>query len=136
MHDFCGRVVHAFDGKGDGALHAIEVIVEAETLEHEEGCRDTTQAQFRRQVAQEKVLNLLDSQLGLLQVEGRSIALGLDELAHAFRSRYIILRGKGTLFLSNGKQKQKICCRIVISLDYFRKKLAVVNRKSYLCTRK
>ena len=38
VHHFRTGIVEVLDGEGDGSLHSVEVVVDAESLQHEKGC--------------------------------------------------------------------------------------------------
>ena len=82
MNNFRGRVTHILDGEGYSAFNTIEVIVQPQTLQHEEGSSDTTQPQFTAEGTEEEILDFLDSQLCLLQIQRRAVAFWFDEFTH------------------------------------------------------
>mgnify|MGYP003303917133 CR=1 FL=1 len=73
VHHLCHSLAHVLYGEGNGALYAVQVVVQAKAAKHEQGCSNSAQAQLSGETAQEKILNLLDGQLCLLQVECRFI---------------------------------------------------------------
>ena len=82
MHHLRLGVAELFDGEGDGALHAVEVVIDAQTLQDEEGCRDAAKAQLGAEVLLEKLLYQFDALLCLHAVEKRAVACRFDKSAH------------------------------------------------------
>ena len=78
-------VAQAFDGECYGALYTVEVVVDAKTLEYEQGCGDATQTQLCGEVGLKEVLDELYTLLGLLQVEKGLVVFWFDELTHNLR---------------------------------------------------
>ncbi len=65
-------------------LHAIQVVVDTQTLHHEQRSRDTLQSKLCRKVLLEEVLYLLYAQLGLTSVEQRFVTIRFNNVAHIF----------------------------------------------------
>ena len=47
MNHLCLGVAQIFDGEGDGTLHTVQIVVDTQTLQHEEGGSHTAQAKLR-----------------------------------------------------------------------------------------
>jgi hypothetical protein len=110
VYDLSLGIAQVLDGKGDGTLHAIQVVVDAQSLQDEEGCCDTTQTQLRREVLLKEILDEFDALLRLLRIEQRIIVQGFDDLSHVkaysdFACKDITfiayLQAKPELFLQN-----------------------------------
>ena len=84
-------VTKVFNGEGHGTLHAVKVVVDAESLEHKERSRDTAQPKLGGKVLLEKVLNKLDAMLGLFGVEQLGIVYWLNNFAHLKRLFVVIV---------------------------------------------
>ena len=69
VYYLCFSVTQILDGKTNRPLHPIEVVVDAQSLENEQGGGDATQAQFGGKVLLKKVFYLLDAPLCLLHVQ-------------------------------------------------------------------
>ena len=65
VNDFGFPLVHAPDGEGDGALHAVEVVVEAGPGEDDHGRRDPQQGELGGEIDLEHVLDGLDGFFGI-----------------------------------------------------------------------
>ena len=64
------------------ALYAIEVVVDAETLQYKErGCY-TTEAKFCTQVLLEKLFYQFDTHFGLAHIQQRLVPFGFNQFAH------------------------------------------------------
>ena len=82
VHHLSPCVTHILDGERHRTLHAVQVVVDAQSLQHEQRCRHTAQPQFRRQVLLKEVLNLLDTLLRLTHVQQSLIPLRANHLTH------------------------------------------------------
>ena len=75
-------IAQILDGEGDSTLHAIQIVVDAQPLQHKEGGRHTTQTQFSAEVSLKKLFYQFDTLLRLTHVEQALIAYRLNNLAH------------------------------------------------------
>ena len=66
------------DRERHSALHTVQVVVDTQSLQHEERCRHTTQTQFRRQVLLEEFLNQFNTLFRLSRVEQTLIVYGFN----------------------------------------------------------
>ena len=85
-------IVHVLDREADGALHAVQVVVDAKPAKHEKRRRDATQTQLVAEAAQEYVLYILDSLLRLVQIQQRLISFRFQKFAHIFNCSAICLQ--------------------------------------------
>ena len=69
-------VAQVLDREGDCTLNAVQVVVDTHPLQHKQRGRDATQTQLGREIKLEKLLNLLDTQLGLAHVEEGLVSFG------------------------------------------------------------
>ena len=74
---------HIGDVKGDGALHAVEVVVQAGIFLHEQGSGDTAQIQRLPQIHLKIALDELDGPLHLVGGQRRLVAGRDRQFAHA-----------------------------------------------------
>ena len=75
-------VAEVFDGERHGAFHTVQVVVYAESLEHEQRCRDAAQPQLGRQVGLEELFYQLYPLFGLPHVQQRLVAFRAYQSAH------------------------------------------------------
>ena len=75
LHDFSLSAVNFLDRKIDLALHAVEVVIDAVALFHDERCGHSVQCQRKGQCLLKQILDILDCVLRFTQGEGRSVAL-------------------------------------------------------------
>ena len=91
-------------GEGDGALHAVEVVVHTQALQHEEGCCDALQPQFGAQVLLEEVFNQFDALLRLTLIEQSLVSCRFNQFTHTLKFSFLLpcfkFFGKGTYNLS------------------------------------
>ena len=80
--DHLGGVLHPVDLKGDGALHPVQVIVEAGGGGDEQGGRHPVQAQGTGEAVLEQTLEQADGLLGLIEAEEGAVSLGNDGFSH------------------------------------------------------
>ena len=82
MHDFRLRVSHILDPERHRALDPVEVIIDAESLEHKKRGRDPVKPQLGRKVKLEEILDLFDGQLRLPLVKQGAVPPGFNQVAH------------------------------------------------------
>ena len=85
-------VAQILDGERDGTLHPVQVVVDAQTLQHEQRRRHTAQTQLRGQVLLEKLLNQFNTLLRLLHVQQTGIFLRFNQLTHLRFFRFCVQR--------------------------------------------
>ena len=68
--------------KGHGALHAVQVVVEAGAAVHEQGCGDAAQVQRVAEVRLKGALDKGDGPLQLVVGQGHLVTGGDEQLAH------------------------------------------------------
>ena len=73
---------HIRDIKSHGALHAVQVIVEAGAAVHEQGSGDPAQVQRVAEVCLEGILDEGDGPLQLIVGQGHFVTGGNEQLAH------------------------------------------------------
>ena len=108
-------VAQVFDGERHSALHAVEVVVDTQSLEHEQGGGDTPQTQLGAKVLLEKVLDEFNALLCLFGVEQGLIIDRLDELAHAMQilkiaakvRTFCVIASKNPKILSYSQQNKQ-----------------------------
>ena len=84
MHHLCLLVAEVFDGERNGTLHAVKVVVDAETLQNEEGSGDAAQMQLSGKVLLEEVFYQFDALLGLVYVKQGGVMFGINKCAHIY----------------------------------------------------
>ena len=84
MHHFGLSISQIFDGKSHGTLHAVQVIIDAQPLQHKERGRHTAQPQFGGKVLLKEILNQLNALLRAAHVEQGMITFGLNQFTHIF----------------------------------------------------
>ena len=107
VHHLGHGIVHVLDGEADGALHAVEVVVDAQAPQHEERRRDATKPQLGTEAAQEKVFYLLYCLLCLAEVQQGFVPGRLQEFAHDYlriNALSFKIQCKGRAFISNCQQ--------------------------------
>lgn len=82
MNNFCLGVTQVLDGERHRALHAIEVIVDAQALHHKQRCRHTRQTQFGCQILLKEILDQLNALLRLMLVKQGLVMLRSNDFAH------------------------------------------------------
>ena len=78
VHHFGTGIAQVFDGERYGALHTVQVVVDAKALQHKQRSCYTAQAQLGGEVLLEKLLNQFNALLRLLHVEQGFIVFGND----------------------------------------------------------
>ena len=73
---------HVGDVKADGALHAVEVVVQAGAAIDEQGRRDPVEVQAEGEVALEILVDQFNGPLELVVAQGHFVAGGDGESAH------------------------------------------------------
>ena len=86
VNDFGFPLVHAPDREGDGALHAVEVVVEAGPGEDDHGRRDPQQGELGGEIDLEHVLDGLDGFFRLLGA-AKQVAVMLGKIQGHTRFR-------------------------------------------------
>ena len=76
---------HVGDVEGDGALHAVQVVVQARAPVHEQRGGDPVQVQPEGEVALEVLVDELNGPLELVVGQGHFVAAGDGELAHVIK---------------------------------------------------
>ena len=84
MHHLRLLVAEVFDGERNRTLHAVKVVVDAETLQNEEGSSDAAQMQLSGKVLLEEVFYQFDALLGLVYVEQGGVMFGINKCAHIY----------------------------------------------------
>jgi len=80
LHDFDALVRHIHQIKGDRSLDAVQVVVQAAFLFHEQRGADAGQMQLLADLLLEGVADILDGLLGLADVQGRFIVLRQSQI--------------------------------------------------------
>ena len=117
VHHLGLSVAEILDGECHCPLNTVQVIVDAQPLQHEERRRHATQPEFRRQVLLEELLNQLDALLRLPHVEQRFIVYRFDNLSHIFCLCFI-LAAKVSHLLQICKQNTKYFRKMTQILDF------------------
>ena len=73
---------HIGDVKGDGAFHAVQVVVQACGAVHEQGSGDTVKVQAHRQVVLEIRVDQLNGALEFVVGQRHTVAGGDGQFAH------------------------------------------------------
>ena len=112
VHHLGLGVAQILDGETHRSLHTIQVVINAQSLQHEERCRHAAQPQLRRKVLLKEILDQFDTLLRLFCVEQRLVHHGLNDLSHIsvyaqLTLQLYLLRCKGTHKISICKQKRK-----------------------------
>ena len=74
---------HVGDVEGDGALHTVQVIIQAGVLPDEQGSGDPAQIQRLSQIDLEVTLDELNGALHLIDGQRRLVTGGNENLTHA-----------------------------------------------------
>ena len=82
VHHLAPVAAHRGDVEAHGALHAVEVVVQAGFLPHEQRGRHAPQIQRVAELLLEIVLDKFDGELGVKGAKRRSIALGDRDFIH------------------------------------------------------
>ena len=82
MNDLSLCVTQILDGEGDGPLHTVQIVVDTQSFQDEQGGCDTTQTKLCGEVLLKEVFNKFDALLGLLRIEQGLIVQGFDYLSH------------------------------------------------------
>ena len=82
MHHLRSLFAKVLDREGDGTLNTVQVIVDSESLKHEERRCHTTETKLRTEVLLKEIFYLLDALLRMLHVEQSFIAFRLYQFAH------------------------------------------------------
>ena len=77
-------IAQILDREGNGPLHTVQIIVDSQSFENEQGCRDATQTEFCGEVLLKEVLNKFDTLLCLFGIEQGLIMQGFDYLSHFY----------------------------------------------------
>ena len=72
------------DVKGDGALHAVQVVIEAGGGFHEKRRRDTAQIEIAAEGVLEHPLDEADGLLGIVERKAAAVACRDEHLTHGF----------------------------------------------------
>ena len=94
MHHLRRGVAHILYRETHGALHSVQVVVDAESLHNEQRRRNASQLQFRGKVHLEEFLYHLDSMLRLFHVEKSLICFRFYQIAHIFLDSFSKLTAK------------------------------------------
>ena len=76
---------HVGDVKAHGALHAVQIVVEAGAPVHEQGGGDTVEVQPEGEAALEVLVDELNGPLEFVVGQGHFVAGGDGELAHVIK---------------------------------------------------
>ena len=90
MHHLCLGITQILDGEGNRSLHTVQVVVDTQSLEHEERCGYTAQSKLRTEVLLEEFLNQFNALLGLSHIKHRLIVDGLHNLTHCRSNLYFL----------------------------------------------
>ena len=72
------------DVKGDGALHTVQIIVQAGGRFHKKRRRDTTEVQIAAEGILEHTLDKADGLLGIVERKAAAVACRDEHLTHGF----------------------------------------------------
>ena len=84
MHHLSLLFAKVFNWERNRTLHAVKVVVDAETLQNEEGSGDAAQMQLSGKVLLEEVFYQFDALLGLVYVEQGGVMFGINKCAHIY----------------------------------------------------
>ena len=87
------RIAQVLDGKRHGAFHTVQIVVDTQSLQHKQGSRHTTQAQFRGDILLEKLFNQFNTLLRLFHVEQGYVIDGFYQLTHNLCFHFYRLSG-------------------------------------------
>ena len=76
------RISQILDGERHSTLHTVQVVVDTQSLQHEQRSRHTTQPQLCGEVLLKEFLDEFDTLLRLLRIEQRFIFHRFDYLSH------------------------------------------------------
>ena len=83
--DHLALCAHVGDVEAHGALHAVQVVVQARAAVHEQGGGDPVEVQADRQVVLEVRVDQLDGPLELVVRQGHPVVLGNGEFTHGLQ---------------------------------------------------
>ena len=76
------RITQILDGECHSTLHTVQVVVDTQSFQHEQGCRHTTQSQFCGEVLLEELLDKFDALFCLSRIKQRIVMYRFDYLSH------------------------------------------------------
>ena len=82
VHHLGLGIAKVFDGERHCTLHAVEIVVDTESLKHEQWCCHSAKTEFSREILLEELLYLLDAMLGLYHIEQGLVTLRFDKFTH------------------------------------------------------
>src|SRR5574344_2027521 len=121
MYDFSLCFIQVFNRESYRTFHTVKVIIDSQSLQHEERCGDSAQTQFCGQILLKEVLDQLDTLFCLLHIQQSLIVFGFNQITHIICFSFDLLKTgcKGKQYLFICKKNKDNFCKMLVRITYY-----------------